>query len=146
MAVVPFTASPPSPVPASVSDAHGGRTRPIFVPAVIDDYDRAGDDIIHGLLNGPLRSFDLAATVLISGAVIEPRVVVRMDGRTISLPSLEAALLALRIRLEPGPCGGRMRGADLFADAFALASRQAEAKLARLHDWSAGVRPTQDVE
>lgn len=131
--------------PTHTTDAHGVRSptphRAVFVPAVLDAYDLAGDQIIQALLTGPARSFDIDATVVISGAVMTPTVIVRMDGRSWTLPSLEAALLALRIRLEPG-----LRAADLFADAFGLASRRAEARLTALHDWSAGVRPTQDVE
>jgi hypothetical protein len=140
MAVTPFS-QPSSQSPTSVSDAHGVRARSVVVSALLDDYDFAGDQIIRGLHGGPARSFDLDTTVVVTGSAIEPRVVVRMDGSIWILPTLEAALLALRIRLEPG-----LRAADLFADAFALASRQAEARLAALHDWSAGVRPTQDVE
>ena len=125
---------------ASVSDAHGVRlaSSPDLGPS---DCDRAADEILLALRTGPARTFDLTSAVVIVGAVMTPTVVVRMDGRSWTLPSLEAALLALRTRLEPG-----LRAADLFADAFCLASVQAEGKLAALHDWSAGVRPTEDVE
>ena len=116
----------------------GKRFAPDFTP---DAYDIAGDEILQALLTGAARTFDIDSSVVISGADIRPMVIVRMDGRAWTLPSFEAALLALRIRLSPD-----LRAADLFADAFCLASVQAENKLAGLHDWSTGVRPTQDVE
>ena len=124
----------------SVSDAHAVRS-PVFVPDAQSAYDDAGDEILAALLTGAARTFDIDSTVVISGAEIRPMVFVRMNGRAWTLPSFEAAMLALRIRLSPD-----LRAADLFADAFCLASIQAENKLAQLHDWSAGVRPTQDVE
>lgn len=126
---------------ASVSDAHAVRGSAAIVPAAQSAYDDAGDEILQALLTGAARTFDIDSTVVISGAEIQPMVIVRMDGRAWTLPSFEAAMLALRIRLSPN-----LRAADLFADAFCLASVQAENKLAQLHDWSAGVRPTQDVE
>lgn len=125
---------------ASVSDANG--VRPASSPDLaLSDCDDAGDEILLALRTGAARTFDLTSAVVIVGGVMTPTVVIRMDGRSWTLPSLEAALLALRTRLEPG-----LRAADLFADAFRLASVQAEGKLAALHDWSAGVRPTEDVE
>lgn len=106
-----------------------------------DAGDQAADEIITALVAGGMRDFHLDTAAVITGAIIEGRVRVRMDGRIWSVPTLETALLALRIRLEPG-----LRAADLFADAFALASIEAEAKVAAVHDWSAGIRPTEDVE
>ncbi|WP_201463686.1 hypothetical protein [Brevundimonas aurantiaca] len=147
MAVTPF-----SPPPTSVPDAHGVRAPSVFsrpslfsrlgfIPDPGDAHDLAADQIIQALHQGPARSFDIDGTVVITGSVMQPIVVVRMDGQSWSLPTLEAALLALRIRLEPN-----LRAADLFADVFTLAGRKAEDRLTALHDWSAGVRPTQDVE
>lgn len=133
-----------SDMPSSVSgreaaaQIRGNPLGPDFEP---DAYDIAGDEILQALLTGAARTFDIDSTVVISGTEIRPMVIVRMDGRAWTLPSFEAALLALRMRLLPG-----LRAADLFADAFCLASVQAEEKLADLHDWSASVRPTQDVE
>ena len=120
--------------------AHAVRT-PFAFPPAVDAWDQAGDDIIATLIGGGMRDFDIGTAAIITGRSVEGRVLVRMDGRNWSLPTLETALLALRVRLEP-----KLRGADLFADAFALASQDAEAKVAAVHDWSAGIRPTEDVE
>ena len=119
--------------------AHAVRTPP--QPCASDAWDQAADDIIAALLTGGMRDFDIDTAAVITGRVVEGRVLVRMDGRNWSLPALETAVLALRVRIQAD-----LRGADLFADAFALASQTAEAKVAAVHDWSAGIRPTEDVE
>ncbi|MCA0366781.1 MAG: hypothetical protein LCH57_01795 [Proteobacteria bacterium] len=120
---------------------HAPIRRSLAFPPPGDIHDQAADDIVAALVGGAMRDFDLACAVVVADGDVQGRVVVRMDGRAWTLPSLEAAVLALRIRLEPG-----LRGADLFADAFALASRSAEAKVDAVHRWSRDVRPTQDVE
>lgn len=131
--------------PTPIGDAaHAVRKlfRPFVAPDLASDvWDQAAYEIIAALIAGGMRDFDIGTAAVITGRSVEGRVLVRMDGRNWSLPTLETALLALRIRLEPN-----LRGADLFADAFALASQEAEAKVAAVHDWSAGIRPTEDVE
>lgn len=120
--------------------AHAVRM-PFIFPAALDAWDQAADDIIAALVAGGMHDFDIGTAAVITGQSVEGRVLIRMDGRNWSLPTLETALLALRVRLEPN-----LRGADLFADAFSLASQEAETKVAAVHDWSAGIRPTEDVE
>lgn len=129
-----FTPTPSGPA------AHAVRM-PFIFPAVLDAWDQAADDIIAALVAGGMSDFDIGTAAVITGRSVEGRVLVRMDGRNWSLPTLETALLALRVRLEPN-----LRGADLFADAFSLASQEAETKVAAVHDWSVGIRPTEDVE
>ncbi|MFN7110299.1 MAG: hypothetical protein ACK4M2_01585 [Brevundimonas sp.] len=135
MAVEPFSQSP-----TSVPDAHAVRSRPVFVPDLADDYDRASDDIIRTLLGG-VRFIDLDGLAVIEGRFIDGRVRLRLDGRSWSMPPIETSLLALRIRLTPG-----IVAAHKIADALQRAVQIAETRVAAVHDWSAGVRPTQDVE
>lgn len=58
-----------------------------------------------------------------------PYVAVRADGRRWVLTTIEAACLALSLRLTP-----RFRGRDLFADALGAAVREAEDRLTALRD------------
>lgn len=102
--------------------------------------DVAGE-IVLALRDGPMQSFHLATAAVVGGAGVEGRVVLRMRGETWSLAPIEAALVAILLRLEP-----LLRGADLFADAFCLASREAEAKVDAVHAWSRRIRPTEDIE
>lgn len=58
-----------------------------------------------------------------------PYVAVRTDGRRWVLTTIEAACLALSLRLTP-----RFRARDLFADALGAAVRESEARLSDLRD------------
>lgn len=127
--------------PTPIGDAAHAVRKPFAFPTPLDAWDQSADEIISALVAGGMHDFDIGTAAVITGRTVEGRVLVRMDGRNWSLPTMETALLALRVRLEPN-----LRGADLFADAFALASQDAEAKVAAVHDWSAGIRPTEDVE
>lgn len=105
-----------------------------------DGVDVAGE-IALALRDGPMRTFHLATAAVVGRTGIEGRVVLRMNGSTWSLAPIEASLVAILLRLEP-----QLRGADLFADAFCLASREAEAKVDAVHAWSRSIRPTEDLE
>lgn len=87
------------------------------------------DDLV-GALSARLRpeGFDMGATVVVSGRMIEPRVWVRANGRTWTLTTIEAGVAAIRCRLEaPALIGSRL------AEALSQAVRLAEQKLERLH-------------
>lgn len=114
--------------------AHAVRL-PILTPS-----DPVFEEIVAALWKTPLLGFDMGSAVVVGAAGVEGRVWVRANGRTWTLGSLDASLLALLIRLEP------RRGSDLFADAFARASLEAEKRVAAVHAWSGRVRPTEDGE
>ena len=90
--------------------------------------------VIGALRDRPMRDFALASLVQIDERGPRGMVVVRIDGSSWTLDTVEAACLAIAVRLAPG-----LRGADLFADAFALASREAEQKLDGLRRFGAAV-------
>ncbi len=90
-------------------------------------------EIIAALTHGPIRAFDLGSTVMVTAAGVEGRVWLRADGRTWSLALVDAAVLALLLRLEAG-----LRCGPLVADACGLAIRQASAKVDAIHAWRVG--------
>ncbi|WGM45263.1 hypothetical protein KOAAANKH_00124 [Brevundimonas sp. NIBR10] len=99
-----------------------GRPRP-----VVEARDVAAE-LIAALGHGrPIAGFDMGSAVVIAGRMAEPRVWVRADGRTWTLTTIEAATVALRIRIAA------FRAADLLADAFNRAIVEAEGRMDRLH-------------
>lgn len=120
-----------------------------------------GDDVFaqirHALAATPLLGFDMGSTAVVGQTGIEGRVWVRAgltaqaaavrDGRdsgprtrTWTLTTLDAATFAIVMRCDA------MRGASMFADAFALAAQDAERRVEAVHAWSGRIRPTEDVE
>lgn len=89
-------------------------------------------DIIAVLKARGLRSFDVRTTAFVSAAGAEARVVLRTGGligpRVWTLAPLEAAVLAILLRLEPD-----LRAADLFAAALSAAVIEGEARLSAIH-------------
>ncbi|MNS33780.1 hypothetical protein D3C72_658980 [compost metagenome] len=89
-------------------------------------------EIIAALKARGLRRFDLRTSAFVSAAGAEARVVLRCGGlighRVWTLPTPDAALLAILLRLEPG-----LRAADLFADAVSAAVIESEARLDAIH-------------
>ena len=97
-------------------------------------------DIVTALRDGPLAGFDMGATAIVGPAGVEGRVWLRADGRTYSLTTLDASLVALLLRLEA------FRAADTIADALITAATNAEGKVEAIHRWSGRVRPVDDGE
>lgn len=96
-------------------------------PGENDAHDVVGE-LIAALGHGrPIVGFDMGATVLVSGRMVEPRIWVRADGRTWTLTLLEAGTAALRIRIAA------FRAADLLADAFCRAMVRAERRMDEIH-------------
>lgn len=82
--------------------------------------------ILRALHTRPMHDFDLDSLVVIEGGFATPSIRIRMDGEVWVIDTLEAACFAVILRL----CHD-LRGAALFADAFALAAQEAEARLER---------------
>lgn len=93
------------------------------------------DQVIRALRERPMRGFALDSLVQIDDRGPRGVVVLRIDGSSWTLDTVEAACLAIAVRLAPD-----LRSADLFADAFALASREAEQKLEGLRRFGVAVR------
>lgn len=89
-------------------------------------------DIIAVLKARGLRRFDLRTSAFVSAAGAEARIVLRCGGligsRVWTLPTSDAAVLAILLRLQPD-----LRAADLFADALAAAVIEGEARLDAIH-------------
>lgn len=104
----------------------------------------ASDDVFarirHALAVSPLLGFDMGSAAIIDDGQIAGRVWVRAGGQTFTLTTLDAATFAIVMRCDD------MRGAAMFADAFALAAQDAERRVEAVHAWSGRIRPTEDVE
>lgn len=114
---------------AAVAAAMAGRGAPAPARPPVEDVHAPVDDLVRAL-SVRLRpeGFDMGATVVVSGRMIEPRVWVRANGRTWTLTTVEAGVAAIRCRLEaPALIGARL------AEALNQAVRLAEQKLERLH-------------
>lgn len=96
--------------------------------------------IRHALAVSPLIGFDMGTTAVIEDGAVAGRVWVRAGGKTWTLTTLDAATFAIVMRCDA------MRGAAMFADAFALAAQDAERRVDAIHAWSGHIRPTEDVE
>lgn len=106
------------------------------------------DQVIRALRDRPMRGFALDSLAVIDGAAgrvgsggptgpttaAQAKVRLRIDDAVWTLDTVEAACLSIAVRLE-----ANLRGADLFADAFALASREAEQKLEGLRRFGGDV-------
>lgn len=92
-------------------------------------------EIIAALRATPLQGFGMSwlldRELMDAGGVsdIQPYVALRAGGRRWILTTIEAACLALSLRLAP-----RFRARDLFADALGAAVRESEARLTALRD------------
>lgn len=114
--------------PASKSVAYGEAAHAV---RFADDADQPSE-IIATLKARGLRRFDLRTTAFISAAGAEARVVLRCGGRiglrVWAMPTADAAVLAILLRLQPD-----LRAADLFADALSAAVIEGEARLDAIH-------------
>lgn|GEM_PF-4095830 len=100
-------------------------------PIPADDVERV---IVQALMNRPMRDFALDGVVVIEDGRAHPRIRIRIDGTAWVLDTLQAVLLASTVRNQTD-----LRGAGLFADAFVMASQQAEARLERHHAFCAAM-------
>jgi len=89
-------------------------------------------EIIAALKARGLRRFDLRTMAFVSAAGVEARVILRCGGligvRVWAIPTADAAVLAILVRLQPD-----LRAADLFADALSAAVIEGEARLSAIH-------------
>lgn len=113
-----------------------------FRTATAADLSGLGDDaldqmvtrIIAALSQRPIADFALNSAVVIEGEAARGVVRLRMNGQAWRLETIEAAMVAIHLRLTPD-----LRGRDLFADALALASREAEQKVDGLRRFGVAV-------
>lgn len=89
---------------------------------------RRQGEILRALQTRPMHDFAIDSLVVVEGGYATPAIRIRMDGDSWSIDTLEAACFAVVLRCVPER---DLRCAGLFADAFALAAREAEAKLER---------------
>ncbi|PZO07628.1 MAG: hypothetical protein DCF29_03765 [Alphaproteobacteria bacterium] len=100
-------------------------------PVAADDVERV---IVQALMTRPMQDFALDGVVVIEQGRAHPRIRVRIDGTAWVLDTLQAVELAGSVRRQAD-----LRGAGLFADAFVMAARQAEARLERHHAFCAAM-------
>ncbi|RYG07797.1 MAG: hypothetical protein EON96_20975 [Caulobacteraceae bacterium] len=95
-----------------------------------DDDAGAIDAVLAALRRTAAADFDMGATAVVSGPMIEGRVWVRTTDGTFTLSTVDAAVIALHIHLLPD-----MPAADRFADAFNLCATHAVDKVGALRRW-----------
>lgn len=121
--------------------AHEQRRAAAFgaaAPDLTTLWDARLDDLIfqirEALTRRPIRDFALGHAVMIEDGRPMGVIRLRMDGRVWRLSTIDAALLAIHLRLTPD-----LRGRDLFADALSLASREAEQRIDTLNRFGVAV-------
>lgn len=94
--------------------------------------------ITRALMHRPCRDFALNSAVEIEGGLARGVVRLRMHGRAWRMETIEAAMVAIHLRLTPD-----LRGRDLFADGLCAASREAEQKVDSLRRYGVAVAVTE---